>query len=57
MANIYKSAYNELIDILERDYQSFTKDGKDPYCVCIPCNQLKTIENMVKSFEDAEDND
>lgn len=58
MADIYKAAYNQLVDILDKDYQRLKKlDIADPYDVCITVDQLNIIKNMVKAIEDAEDND
>jgi|GEM_PF-3539073 len=58
MADIYKAAYNQLVDILDKDYQRLKKlNIDDPYDVCITVDQLNIIKNMVKELEDAEDND
>lgn len=58
MADIYKVAYNQLVDILDKDYQRLKKlNIDDPYDVCITVDQLNIIKNMVKELEDAEDND
>lgn len=58
MADIYKAAYNQLVDILDKDYQRLKKlNIDDPYDVCITVDQLNIIKNMVKELKDAEDND
>ena len=58
MADIYKAAYNQLVDILDKDYQRLKKlNIDDPYDVCITVDQLNIIKNMVKELDDAEDND
>lgn len=58
MADIYKAAYNQLVDILDKDYQRLKKlNIDDPYDVCITVDQLNIIKNMVKELEDTEDND
>lgn len=58
MADIYKAAYKQLVDILDKDYQRLKKlNIDDPYDVCITVDQLNIIKNMVKELEDAEDND
>ena len=58
MTDIYKAAYNQLVDILDKDYQRLTNLGiNDPYDVSVSVDQLNVIKNMVKAIEDSEGND
>ena len=59
MADIYKAAYNQLVDILDKDYKRLTDHLhiEDPYDVSITVDQLNVIKNMVKAIEESEDND
>jgi len=53
MDNVYKSAYKQLVSILEKDYERMINNCTDePYTVSITVSELKIIENMVNDLKD-----
>lgn len=58
MSDIYKVAYLQIIDVLDKDYTHSMESFKsEPFLVSIHTSELQIIKNMVEKFEDAEEND